>query len=273
MKLFRRIVVALLVLVVVLYLGGMAALYVLQRTFQYEPEGRLLALSETTLSKASLVTIPTADNSTVTGWYAPPAAGKPVIVYYRGNSGSFAAEHVRFETFVAAGYGFLAFDYRGFPGSPGEITQDHILADALAAFDWARAKGFPLVIWGRSLGSGPATYVASQREADALLLETPFDSAVAVARDRYWFFPVGWLMHDQFPVDQWIGSVSGPVFVAHGTADTTIGVQHGKRVYDLAPHKAGIWIVEGAGHSDLWKAGVWDQARPFFEAAETGAGH
>ena len=103
-----------------------------------------------------------------------------------------------------------------------------MLADALAAFDWLQAKGFPIVLWGRSLGSGPATYVASQREADALLLETPFISAVAVAADRYGFLPVGLLMHDQYPVDQWIKDVAEPVFVAHGTADKTIGVSHGE---------------------------------------------
>ena len=272
MKLLRRIVATLAVLVVALYLAGLGVLYFFQRNFQYEPQGRLLALSETTLTNAELVTIPTSDGQSIKGWYAPPATGKPVIVYYRGNSGSFSSEHIRFETFAASGYGFLAVDYRGFGGSAGEISQEHILADALAAFDWAKAKGLPLVIWGRSLGSGPASYVASERDADALLLETPFDSAVAVARDRYGFFPVGWLMKDQFPVDQWILEVSEPVFVAHGTADTTIGEAHGQRVYDLAPHKGGIWIVPGAGHADLWRAGIWDQARPFFETAEKAAG-
>ena len=82
--------------------------------------------------------------------------------------------------------------------SPGEITQEHVLDDGLAAYDWAEAKGFPIVIWGRSLGSGPATYVASERAADALLLETPFDSAVAVAHDRYWYMPVDLLMTTSF---------------------------------------------------------------------------
>ena len=51
-----------------------------------------------------------------------------------------------------------------------------------------------------------------------------------------------------------------PVFVAHGTADTTIAVYHGQRVYDLAPNPKGIWIEEGAGHADLWDRGIWDKA-------------
>ena len=142
------------------------------------------------------------------------------------------------------------------------------VVDGLAAFDWAAQKGFPLVIWGRSLGSGPATYVAGQRKADALYLETPFDSAVAVARDWYWFLPVDILMSDKFAVDQWIAGVDEPVFVAHGTNDHTIGVAHGQRVYDLAPNKAGLWLVPGGDHDTLWAAGEWEKAKGFFDAVE-----
>jgi hypothetical protein len=272
MKLFRRLVVLLVVVAVVIYLVGMGALYFLQRDFQYEPQGKLLPLSDTALTDTEFVSIPTSEGAHVFGWFAPPERGKPVIVYYRGNSGSFSAEHERYERFVRDGYGFLAIDYRGFPASPGTISETHVLADALAAYDYVQAKGFAIVIWGRSLGSGPATYVASERNPDALLLETPFDSAVAVARDRYWFFPVELLMKDQYRVDQWIAKVRAPVFVAHGTADTTIAESHGQRVYDLAPNKGGIWIVPGAGHLDLWDDGIWDRARAFFEAAERAKG-
>ena len=268
MKWLRRIIVAVLLVAALGYAGACAYMYVNQRSFQYEPEGKFLALGETGLSTAEQVEIPTSDDERIRGWYAPPAqAGKPVIVYYKGNAGSFAREHERYEQFVADGYGFLAFDYRGFPASPGTLNEQNVLKDAIAAFAFADNKGFPVVIWGRSLGSGPATYVASQRKAMALLLETPFDSAVSVAKDRYWFLPVDWIMSDQYRVDEWIPRVEEPVFVAHGTADTTIGYQHGVRAYELAPNKAGMWTVEGAGHSDLWDAGIWEKAKGFFEAA------
>jgi fermentation-respiration switch protein FrsA (DUF1100 family) len=270
MKLLRQILIGLAVFVVVAYLGIIAYLYVFQRDIQYDRSGTLLDLSETLLTDAALVTIPSPDGSSVTGWYEPPAEGMPVILYFRGNAGSFSREHIRYETFAEEGYGFLAFDYRGFPGSPGELNQDNVLADSLAAFDWLAAKGDPIVLWGRSLGSGPAAYVASRREAGALMLETPFLSAVAVAADRYFFLPVGLLMHDQYPVERWMADVDEPVFVAHGTADRTIGYTHGERVYALARHPAGIWIEEGAGHSDLWNRGIWDRARAFFEGVRAG---
>ena len=268
MKWLKRVAIGIVVLAIIGYAGIVLAMYFLQRDFQYDRSGRLFALSETKLTNAELVSIPSADGSLLAGWYAPPAAGKPLILYFRGNAQSFSREHERFEAWTADGYGFLGFDYRGFPGSPGQITEENILADGLAAYDWAAAKGFPIVLWGRSLGSGPASYVASLKDTDALLLETPFLSAVAVAEDRYGLLPVNWLMFDQFPVNQWIVKVDEPVFVAHDTADATIGYTHGERVHALAPHKDELWIEPGAGHGELWDGGIWGRARAFFERAE-----
>lgn len=267
MRWVRRLAVSVVVAVVVAYVGVLGVLYFFQRDLQYDRSGRMFDLSETALTNAELISIPSADGSAVAGWYAPPPAGRPVVLYFRGNAQSFSHEHERYEQMVADGFGFLAFDYRGFPGSPGEITEENVLADALAAFDWLAEREETILLWGRSLGSGPASYVASEREAEALLLETPFLSAVAVAAERYGFLPVGLLMHDQFPVSDWIAAVEEPVFVAHGTADTTIGYTHGERVYALAPNAVELWIEPDAGHGDLWDRGIWGRAKAFFENA------
>lgn len=266
MKLLRRVLLALVILVVVAYAGAIGYMYFNQRALQYDADGPVTALADTTLAGAEDIAVPSGEGM-VHGWYQAPRAGMPLIVYYKGNSGSFGAEHERYEQFVADGYGFVAFDYRGFPASPGSISQQGILDDSTAVFDWAAAKGFPVVIWGRSLGSGPATYVASVRDAKALLLETPFLSAVTVAGERYPFLPVGWVMQDQFPVNQWIAEVTEPVLVAHGTGDVTIDVSNGERLYGLVSNKDELWIEPGAGHSDLWDRGIWRHAAPFFERA------
>jgi uncharacterized protein len=267
MKRVRRLAIGVVVFLVVAYAGVLGAMLLLQRDLQYDRSGRLFALSETELAEAEQVEIPVGQGEHVTGWYQAPAQGKPAILYFRGNSQSFSREHPRYEEFVAAGYGFLAFDYRGFPGSPGELTQEHVLEDGLAAFDWLMAKGAPIALWGRSLGSGPATYVASEREAEALMLETPFLSAVSVAAERYPYLPVGLTMADQYPVDQWIKGVAEPVHVVHGTADTTVPVHHGRDLYALAERQDGLTIVEGADHGDLWDYGIWDVAQAFYDRA------
>lgn len=269
MKLLRRVLLALLVLLVAGYTGVVGYMYVNQRALQYSAQGEVLALGNTALVGARDVVIGS-DGGVVSGWYRPARPGMPVILYYKGNSKSFSEEHERYERFVTDGYGFLAFDYRGFPASPGEISEANILADALAAYDWLDAEtDAPILIWGRSLGSGPATYVAKERAAAALLLETPFLSAVNVAAERYPILPVSLVMQDQFRNDLWIEGVSEPVLVAHGTADRTIDVSNGERLFARAPNPHDLWIVEGADHSDLWDAGIWDRAEAFFGSALT----
>jgi fermentation-respiration switch protein FrsA (DUF1100 family) len=268
MKLVRRIVIAIVLVAVLAYAAAIGYMYFNQRALQYSPAGEVYALSSTKLTGAEDIALPSGDG-VINGWYQAPRPGMPIIIYYKGNARSFSEEHERFEQFVADGYGFIAFDYRGFPASPGEISQDNILTDALTAYDWAAEKGAPMLIWGRSLGTGPATYVASQREAKALLLETPFLSAVTVAGERYPFLPVSLVMQDQFPSNEWIKGVTEPVLVAHGTADATIDVSNGERLYALAPNPYELWIVPGADHSDLWAAGIWERAEPFFEKALT----
>jgi fermentation-respiration switch protein FrsA (DUF1100 family) len=254
------------VVLIVLYAAVVAYMYFNQRALQYSPAGEVVALAQAGLPFAEAVSIPSG-GGTINGWFQAPQPGRPLIIYYKGNSGSFSEEHERFEQFVADGYGFLSFDYRGFPMSAGTISQASILQDALAAFDWAEQKGAPIMIWGRSLGSGPSTYVASQRDARALLLETPFLSAATVGSERYPYLPVALVMQDQFPVNQWILDVTEPVLVAHGTADQTIGVSNGERLYNLVPNKDELWIEEGADHGDLWDRGIWGHAEPFFERA------
>ena len=266
----KKIIIGVLVFLIVVYGGLLAFLYVNQRAFCFSPAGETYDPAAVGLD-AEIVTIPTSDDEVITGWYAPPSGDEPTILYLKGNSGSFSSEYERFIAFAAAGYGFLSVDYRGFPLSPGEITQDNLLADAIAAFDWLAGREDEIVVWGRSLGASPAVWVASQREAEALLLETPFYSAVSVAAERYPFAPVAWLMVDQFRSNEWIGAVEEPVFVGHGTADRTVSVSNGERLYAEAPNPFAIWIEEGADHSDLWARGIWERAQAFFmEAAQGG---
>lgn len=118
---------------ILVYLGIVGYFYVKQRDFQYDREGKVYSLNETVLQRAEVVSIKTADGSSLLGWYAPPTGDLPTILYFRGKTGSFTREYERFEAYEAAGYGFLSFDYRGFPGSPGEVTETNALADSLAA--------------------------------------------------------------------------------------------------------------------------------------------
>ena len=265
----RRVILWGLAFVVSLYLGAIFFLLKNQRVMQYTPGTEFLSLSEVDLPGARLVNMPVDDLINVRGWFVEPAQGKPIIVYFKGNEGSFSEDSYRYRAMSDLGYGVLAFDYRGFPMSPGEITEQGILEDSLAAFDFAALQGAPVVLWGRSLGSGAAVYVASLREAEAVVLESPYTATVDVAAERYPIFPVHNLMKDQFLSREWIGDVDEPIFVAHGTQDTTIPVHHGKNLFGMAPNGKEIWIVEGGTHGSLWGDGILDKADSFYQREQS----
>ncbi len=260
----RRVIFWGLAFLVSLYLGAMLFLSKNQRALQYTPSGVILSVEDANIPELRLINIPVDEFINVRGWYVPPALGMPIIVYFSGNAGSFTDGRDRFADMVDDGYGLVAFDYEGFPMSPGELNEENILADSLAVFDWTAQFSSPIILWGRSLGTGPANYVASIRDASALVLETPFTAAVDVAADRYPILPVASLMKDQFLSREWIVDVEEPVFVAHGTADRTISVQHGRDIFALAKNAKTLWIVEGGTHESLWDDGLWEQAKEFF---------
>ncbi len=236
---------------------------------QYVISSNVISLKDAQIPRAELISVPTvknADSLLVRGWYVPPVGERPIIMYFNGNEGSFSEQYERFRDIAKDGYGLLAFDYRGFGMSVGKVNEENILNDSVVMFDWVSEKGKPIVLFGRSLGTGPATYVASKRDALALVLETPFTAAVDVAAERYPFLPVSYIMKDKYLSREWMVKVDEPVFVGHGTKDKVIRVQHGKDLFAIAQNGKELWIVEGATHGDLWERGLWDRMKIFLES-------
>ncbi len=261
----RKIVLGLLGLIVVLYAGAGIFLYVDQRHLLYlnrpgaeTPDIAGLAISD--------VRIPTPDGQTLEAWYEPPQPGKPVFLFLHGQAASLELGKWRYIRMHKEGVGYLALAYRGFSGSTGTPTEKGLLIDGLAAYDWLRAKGFTdrdIVLHGHSLGTGVATYIATQRPARALILEAPFTAAVDVAQARYPFMPVGLVMQDQFRNRDRIKAVHIPLMIVHGTADTTVPFAEGQRLFALANEPKVFVAMPGSAHNTLVRDGMYDHVWPF----------
>jgi len=68
-----------LIVVVVLYGGFVALLYVAQRSLQYFPERRRTTPRAVGLPEAEEAVLDTADGERVIVWHVPPRAGRPVF--------------------------------------------------------------------------------------------------------------------------------------------------------------------------------------------------
>lgn len=247
------------------YAAVVALMAFKQRSLMYFPDAA--PRGSPTLPGVQVVRIATVDGERLVGWYLPPRPGRPVILHFGGNGEGLADQQDRWRRIAREGVGFLAIGYRGYAGSSGHPTEAGLHQDARAAYGFLAQHHPPsqIVIWGHSLGSGVAVRLAVERPAQALVLEAPFRSAVAVAADAYPWLPVRLLMRDQFRSDLWIGKLRMPLLVVHGDRDAVIPIESGRSLFQAAPEPKSFVTIPGGGHDDLTARGVYDQAWRFLK--------
>src|SRR5438876_2969222 len=140
----------------------LALLYLTQRAIQYFPERLRTAPAAAGLPQAQEVVLDTADGEHVIAWHVPPRGNKPVVLYFHGNGGALRYRVDRFRALTADGTGLVALSYRGYGGSTGLPSEAGLIADAAAAYGFARSRyaAERIVLWGESLGSGVAVALA-----------------------------------------------------------------------------------------------------------------
>lgn len=236
------------------YLLALAALYVAQRDLMYVPFGENVPPAEVGLPQAQTLDVRTLDGERLRAWYVEPKPGRIVFLYLHGNAGSLAGRADRFRALTARGDGLFAVAFRGYPGSTGEPTEEGLASDADAALTYLLSLGHrpqSIVVVGESLGSAVAVGLARRKQVGALILEAPFPSAVAIAAERYWMFPVRLLMLDPMHADEQIGAARAPVLVVHGTNDAVTPIRFGRRLFARASEPKYFLEVPEAGHQAL----------------------
>jgi fermentation-respiration switch protein FrsA (DUF1100 family) len=256
---------SLLGLALLIYVGLVLLLYVTQRSLQYLPERIRTAPAAAGLPQAEEVLLDTADGERVIAWHVPPRDGKPVVIYFHGNGASLRWRTERFRSLIADGTGLLALSYRGYGGSSGSPTEKGLIADGIAAYDFAARRYGPerLALWGESLGSGVAVAIAAGKPVGRVVLESPFSSAADVGAAHYWYVPVRLLMKDQFRSDLLAARITAPVLVMHGDRDRVVPFELGQRLYDLIQSPKRFVRFPGLGHNELGANGAVETAQRF----------
>ena len=192
---------------------------------------------------------------------------KFTVWYFHGNAESLADISPRLEELRRFGFSVFALEYPGYGTSDGRATEKEIFRSLDSGLRFLRAdlKVAPenLLIYGRSLGSGPAVEIASRVNVRALILESAFTSAYRVM--TRWPLLVG----DRFTNLRKFPRVTCPVLVIHGRDDRTIPWRHGEALFRAArnPLKQSYW-VEFGGHNDLprWMGARYEETLKSFAA-------
>jgi uncharacterized protein len=256
----------LLIVVSVGYACGLAALFLMQRSFLFPiPTGQRTSPQAAGFPQVEEHVLTTSDDEKVIVWHMPAKPGHPVILYFHGNGDFLAGFFERFRKVIADGTGIVALSYRGYAGSSGAPSEQGLLRDAAAAYGFATARYSPdrIVLWGFSLGTGVAVALAAEQPVSKLILEAPFSSIVDVAASVFWYMPVRLVMRDPFRSDERIARVKAPLLVMHGSDDRVIPILFGERLFTLAHEPKRLVRFPGGGHEDLGKFGAIETARQF----------
>ena len=269
MKWVRRILLAALLI----YLAVMAFIYVKQRAFMYFPDTSPPPAALRDQGVRGVYLEPENMDVHLTALYSPPpTADAPVILFFHGNGGAAYNRQAQMRDFKAWGFGLLAVEYPGYGGNPGTPNETDILATALAGYDWLVAQGVKpkqIFVFGHSLGTASATYVAAKRDAAGLVLTSPFTSTKAMARLSMPYLPTGLLLKDTFRSDLWMVDVEEPLLIIHGDADREVPYAMGKALLTKHKGRHEFVTIKGGGHY-LWSTEAPEVLRQFVLAQSNG---
>ena len=200
------------------------------------------------------------DGTKLVGWYVPAKTAGPsaALLWFYGNGETIGAIWPIIRDFRPPHAALLVLDYPGYGASGGRATEAGLYEAAdLAYAALASRDGVDrtrIYVYGRSLGSAAATYVAAHHDVAGLILESPFTSARGMAARHYKIFP-RFLVRLKLDNLAHIRQVRCPVLVFHGTSDMLVPMKMGKEVAAAAPGPVEFVMIEGSGHNDTYDMG------------------
>ncbi|MDH2432611.1 alpha/beta hydrolase [Pokkaliibacter sp. MBI-7] len=177
--------------------------------------------------------------------------GPRALIYFGGNAEDVS---LNLATFAQAfpDRAIYLLHYRGYGQSSGEPGEAALQQDALALFDQVAQQHQDIAVIGRSLGSGVATWLASQRPVSRLVLVTPYDSIEAVAAGQYPYVPVSWLLRDKYLSWRDAPAITAPTLLLVAANDRLIPPSHSQRLLQaFRPGVAQLTTLADTDHASI----------------------
>ena len=148
----------------------------------------------------------------------------------------------------------VVFHYRGFGPSTGKPSEATLLGDALAIYDAMVARLQPVRAFaiGISLGSAVAAHLSKERSLAGVVLVTPFDSVEAIAKETYFWVPVGLLLRHRFPSVAFMTDNPTPVAVISAAEDRVVKPRRTEALLARIENLVFRATVPGADHNTLY---------------------
>lgn len=178
---------------------------------------------------------------------------KGLILYFHGNTRSIKGWAKYARDFYRYEYDVVLVDYRGFGKSTGKRSEKEMLSDMQYVYEKLAEKysEHHIIVYGRSLGSGFATKVASENKPRYLILDAPYYNFTKAVERFLPILPVRFVLRYQLRTDKWIRHVNCHTYIIHGTKDKLIPIRHSEALQKLNPGKITLIRIQGGRHNNL----------------------
>ncbi|MCX6323352.1 MAG: alpha/beta fold hydrolase [Sphingobacteriales bacterium] len=176
-----------------------------------------------------------------------------LVLYFHGNSRSIKGWAKYARDFSRYEYDVVLVDYRGFGKSTGKRSEAMMLNDMQFVYDSLAVQYSEqhFIVYGRSLGSGFATKIASDNQPRYLILDAPYFSFKKVVERFMPFMPTRLLLRFHLRTDKWIGQVQCHTYIIHGTKDWLIPISNSEKLQAINPKKITLIRIIGGAHNNL----------------------
>jgi uncharacterized protein len=175
------------------------------------------------------------------------------VIVFHGNAGTAADRTYYIKALVPLGYRVILAEYPGYGARGGKLGEKSFVSDAKeTVHDAYKQYGGPLFLLGESLGCGVAAAVAKEPPVtiDGILLITPWDTLLSVAKSKFSWLPLRFLMKDKYDNMSNLKGYQGRTAIVGAEKDEIIPMRHAFALYQSLPGRKAMWLVKEAGHND-----------------------
>ena len=199
------------------------------------------------------ISINATDNLNLIQFLPEGSPAKGVVLYFHGNRDNVNRYAKYASNFTKHRYEVWIMDYPGYGKTTGKFTEGRVYKQAREIYKLALTKFNEdnIIVYGKSLGSGAASWLASKRPCQRLILETPYYSIADLLAHYAPFYPVKRMTHFKFPTGEYVKQITVPITIFHGSEDGVIPYRCAEKLKKvLKPGDEFITIDKGS-HNDL----------------------
>lgn len=225
------------------YIFSCIGIYLYQDNFIFYPQERAITDKKLTTIMMSL------DKRIVISSYK--RSGDKAVIYFGGNAEDVSVSLLSLANALPE-HSVYMMNYRGYGGSQGEPSEFNIHKDAINLYELIRPTHKKISVIGRSLGSGFAVRLSSEKNVENLVLITPYNSLEDLARDKFPIFPVGLLLNHKLQSYRYAPAVKAKTTILAAQSDSIVPRNSTQELYkSFSQGVASISTIEDSDHNSI----------------------